>query len=135
LADALVQGGVQNASKIAPNRGRGYVIVLGEIPEDHNLSLLAEAVDSADTPHKAQTHPAVALELIADLDEDSAAKALTILGKIKGVDAEGSSADAKTGVISVKLAGGEKLTVDDVLARLKEGGIAARIVTGSEPAP
>jgi RNA polymerase sigma factor (sigma-70 family) len=71
----------------------------------------------------------VALKVVAALDQDSAEKALALLGKVKGVDGKGSTADVETGVISVKLAGGEKLTADDILSALAEGGIKAEIVT------
>jgi copper chaperone CopZ len=129
LTDALSKAGVKNASKVAANRGRGYVIVLGEIDGDLDLGELAASIDGADTPHKAQARPGVALELFAPLDDESAKAALTALAKIKGVAPKGSKADTNTGTLSVKLAAGQPATVESIIAGLKDAGIEAQVVT------
>ena len=132
LTEVLSQSGVKNASKVPANRGRGHVIVLGELDGDFDLSTLATAIGGAETPHKKQAPPGVALEVVASLNEKSAESALAALAEIKGVDAKASTADVETGVISIKLSGDEKLTVDDVLSALEKADIDAQIVT--EPA-
>ena len=71
ITDALAGSGVQNLSKIPPNKGRGYVIVSGEV-SDGELQKLADAVNKALTPHRAQVQPLVSLELVAKLDEQAA---------------------------------------------------------------
>ncbi|MGE0606243.1 MAG: hypothetical protein AB7O62_03880 [Pirellulales bacterium] len=134
LTDALADGGVENATKVPANRARGYVIVLGDIAKDFDLSKLAVAVNEADTPHKKQAKPGVALELFASLDETTAPKAVEALADIKGVDAKHSSANVETGAISIKLSGEEKVTVASLIGALKKGGIDAKVVTDA-PAP
>jgi hypothetical protein len=128
----LVQGGVKNPSKVAPNKARGYVIVLGEFGHDADLAPVAKAVLGARTPHRSQAPPGVALELAAKLDDTSAAAAKGALAGLKGVDAKRSTADPKRGIISVQLTGAANLTVKQVLSTLKNSGIDARIVAGSE---
>lgn len=134
LTEALAQGGVANATKIPANRGRGYVIVLGEIDPAFDLGALAKVVNAADTPHKKQAKPGVALELFASLDDESAEKVRTTLASVKGVDAKLSQVDAETGTISVRLAGSEKVTVAGVIGALKKSAIDAKIVTEGAPA-
>jgi hypothetical protein len=129
LAETLAAAGVRNASKVPANRGRGHVIVLGEIDGDLNLAVLAQSINGAETPHRKQAAPGLAVELFADLDEESAAKALAVLSKVKGVDAEGSTADVDTGALSIKLTGEEELSLDALVAALDKGGVQARIVT------
>ena len=133
LTEALTQGGVQDATKVPANRGRGYVIVLGEIASNFDLSGLAKAVNEADTPHKKQSKPGVALELFAALDEESSAKALTALADVPGVNGKQSSANAETGAISVKLSGQETVTVSGIIDALKKVGVQAKVVTEGEP--
>jgi hypothetical protein len=134
LTEALAKAGVRNASKVAANRGRGYVIVLGEIDGDLDLGDLAARIDGADTPHKAQSKPGVALELFAPLDDASAKTALATLAKVKGVAAKGSKADIGSGTLSVKLAAGQPATVDSIVAALKAAGIDTNVVTDAPAA-
>ena len=108
--------------------------MLGEYGHDADLAALAKAVSGARTPHREQAPPSVALELVAELDDRSAAAAKEAIGGLKGVDAKRSTADAKRGIISVRLTGDAKLTTNNVLATLKKAGIDARIVAGSETA-
>lgn len=117
---------MKKVSKIAPNKGEGPVRVTGEIAEDADLSEVAKAVNDANTPHKGESAPGLALVLFAELDEDSAEKALAALGDLVGVDGEGSATDAEKGEISVKLAGDDdKVTVGDILECLKGAGVEA----------
>jgi hypothetical protein len=129
LTDALKQGGLKQPSKIAPNRGRGYVIVLGELGHDADLSKVAATVNEALTPHRELAAPGVALELFARLDEKSAAAALKALDGVEGVDAKKSTADAKRGVIGVSLTGKGKVSVSSLVGQLKEAGIEATVKT------
>lgn len=128
LTEALAEAGVQEASKIPPNRGRGYVIVRGVLEEGADLGALAKVVNEADTPHKSQAAPGLALELFAKLEKKSAAAALKALEELHGVDAQASQADPRAGIISVKLSGDEKVTVADILDALKKAGVDARAV-------
>jgi hypothetical protein len=96
------------------------------LAEDADLGALGDAVNGAETGHKDKP-PGVALVLFADMDKESAKAALEALGKLEGVDAEGSKAIASKGEISVKLAGGKELKAGDILAALKEAGVEARI--------
>lgn len=129
LTDALEEGGLKNVSKISPNVGRGHVIVLGDLAHAADLSPLAKAVNGAATPHRDQAKPGVSLEVFAKLDEKSADKALAALVKVSGVDAKGSKADLERGALSVRLNGEGKLSVEGLLASLKQAGIDAKIVT------
>jgi len=113
---------VTKLSKIPPNKGRGYVIVSGQL-QDGNLSKLAEAVNKALTPHRDQVKPSVSLELFAKLDKESAAAAKKALEDIEGVDAKKSTANLKRGVLAVRLTGGKSLTVSTIVAALKQAGI------------
>ncbi len=128
LTDALVKGGLKKTSKIAPNRGRGYVIILAEFPYDADLGAVAKKVNQAITPHREQAPPGVSLELYAKLDKQSAKAALASLSKLKGVDGKRSAANVKRGVISVQLSGSAKISVNDVIASLKKANVDARIV-------
>jgi hypothetical protein len=125
LAAALVEGGLKEAPKIAPNKGEGPVRVEGEVAEDADLGATAKVVNDANTPHKGQSAPGLSLVLFAELDEDSAEKALKAVGEVKGIDAEGSAADVKKGEISVKISGEEKVTIADLLEALKDADIEA----------
>lgn len=127
LAETLATSGVEHASKIAPNKGKGAVTVSGDIAEDADLSAIADAILQTETPHKNQAPPALALELFAKLDKESAAKALEALGEVNGVDKEKSTTDVRKGTIDVQLAGGEKLTVANLIDALNEAGIKASI--------
>ena len=91
--------------------------------EKADLGKIAQAVNQAKTPHRSQAAPGLAVVLFADLDKDSAKAAVAALGKIKGVDGKGSQADPKKGELSVKIAGGEKVTVTNIVAALKNAGI------------
>jgi len=130
LTQALASGGVAGASKISPNAGRGYVIVLGKFDHDDNLSAVAKVVNAADTPHRTQAPPGVALEVFAKLDEASAKKSKEVLAKLPGVDSENSQSDVKRGVISVRLTGEDKVSVKQILAALAQADIEAKVVTG-----
>jgi hypothetical protein len=135
LADALVQGGVKVASRIAPNRGKGHVIVLAEIPADADLGALAKAVQNADTPHKDQVAPALALEVFTNArDQEAADKAREALKAVEGVDVEGSVVNVETGAMGVKLTGEAAVTVDAVVKALDEAGLAPEIRVGADQA-
>src|SRR5262245_9183926 len=103
------------------------VQVTATIAEDADLGALGDAVNEAPTPHKGEHAPGVALVLFADLNEESAKAALAALGTLEGVDAEGSAADAESGEISVKLAGGTELNVAAILAALQDAGVDAKV--------
>ena len=84
-------------------------------------------MNAAKTPHREKTPPGLALVLFAKLDKESSKAARKALRKVKGVDGKGTSANAKTGVISAKITGKEKVTVANIVAALKEAGIEARV--------
>ncbi len=134
ITDALAGSGVQNLSKIPPNKGRGYVIVSGDVP-DGELSKLADAVNKALTPHRAKVQPLVSLELIAKLDKQSAETAIKALTAVAGVDAENSTTDTDLGVLAVRLAGDKPVTVATITAALAKAGVAAKIATPPAAAP
>lgn len=127
MAGALVQGGVENASKLKPNGGKVAATVTGTISEGHNLAVTAKAVNGANTPHKSKAAPRMALVVFAELDAKSAEAATAALAKVAGVDAEGSNADATAGAIHVGIAGTDAVTVADILSALKGAGVAASI--------
>lgn len=131
LKEALEISGLKNASKISANAGQGYVIVYGDFAHSADLSKVATAVNGAQTPHKKISKPGVSLELFGKLNEETAAQALKSLEKIKGVDAEGSTANAKRGVISVRLKGGDAVSVADIIAALEKDGISAKVETNT----
>lgn len=129
LREALELSGLKQPSKISANNGQGYVIVYGDFGHAADLSKVALAINGADTPHKKLSKPGVSLELFAKLTEETGPKALKSLEKIKGVDATGSRVDAKRGVISVRLVGGQPVTIDGIIAALKQDGIEAKVET------
>jgi hypothetical protein len=86
---------------------------------------MAASVNKAETPHKKQAPPGLALEVVCKLDEKSSAKALETLAKIKGVDAKASTPRPSAGVIEVKLNGEAKVTVKDIVAALTAVGLPA----------
>jgi len=123
---------VEESSKIVPNKGEGPVTVTGILAKKADLAETVKAVNGAKTPHKSQSPPGLALVLFAELDNESADAATKVLGKVKGVDAKGSKADAKKGEISVRIAGKEKVTVADVLTALKDAGVNASLAKAKD---
>ncbi len=90
------------------------------------MAAIAKAVNAAKTPHKDKSAPGLALVVFAKgLDKETAQAARKALRGVKGVDGKGSRANAKTGAISAKITGKEKVTVANILAALKEAGIEA----------
>jgi len=110
--------------KLKPNKD-GPSAVIVEIAGDADLAKLAAAVNDCDRPHKKKVASGLALVLFAELNDDSAAAATKALGKVDGVDAAGSSADAKAGTVSAKLSGSAKLTVADIQKALDGAGVKA----------
>ncbi len=102
-------------------------MVTGTLAKNADLGAIAKVVNGTTTPHRAKSAPGLALVLFAKLDKKSAEASTKALGKVKGVDAKKSKADAKKGHISVKIAGKEKVTVANVLAALKDVGIKASL--------
>lgn len=131
LKEALEISGLKNSSKIAANAGQGYVIVYGDFAHSADLSKIATAVNGAQTPHKKISQPGVSLELFSKVSEETADKALKSLEKIKGIDAAGSTVDAKRGVLSIRLKGGDSVSVDDIIAALEKDGISAKVETST----
>lgn len=136
LRSSLVEGGAKNPSKVAPNRGKGHVIIVAEYAHDADLSPLAKAVVDAETPHRDQSKPGLAVELLAKLDDKTATAAKEVLAKLSGVDAKGSLVDTQRGALSVRLTGQGKVTTAGIIAELKKAGIEARVDAGPvQPAP
>jgi hypothetical protein len=129
LREALELSGLKKPSKISANGGEGYVIVYGDFAHASDLSKIAIAINGAQTPHKKISKPGVSLELFAKLTDESGAKALKALKKVKGVDAQGSQVDSTRGVIGVRLVGDQPVTVDGIIAALKQDGIEAKVET------
>ena len=130
LTETLKEAGLLNASRVAPNRN-GPVIVLGEIAPDADLGKLAATVNKAETPHRKQAPPGLALEVFAELDKadpKAGDKALQALEKVPGVDAKASKAVPSAGRLEIKLTGEKPVRVADVLAALKAAGVEARVV-------
>lgn len=127
MSAALVEGGVKEAGKINPNKGKGPVQIQALLLEDADLNAAAKTVSAAQTPHKSLAAPGLSLVLFADLNPESAKKARQALRKLEGVDAKGSRVNARKGQISAKLSGKakEKLTVSQVQAVLRDAGIDA----------
>lgn len=119
--------------KIAPNRGKGPVRVVGEVAKkDADLGKIAKRVNGASTPHKSLAPPGLAVVLFAKLNKDSAGKAVKALKKVKGVDANKSKADAQKGEISAKLSGTAKVTAAQLTEALKGAGIEASLTKAKE---
>lgn len=93
--------------------------------DDADLGSAADKVGGAETPHKGKAAPGLTLVLFAKFDKEAADKAVEALGKVKGVDAKGSSAKPDRGEIHVKFSGGDKVTAKDLLDALKEAGVTA----------
>jgi copper chaperone CopZ len=135
LTDVLKEAGAANASRIAPNRGKGFVIVLAELAADADLGALAKAVNEADTPHKAQDPPALALEVFTNArDEEAGQKARAALKSIDGVDAEASTVNLETGAVGARITGEAEVSVDAIVKALDEAGLEPEIRVAAEPA-
>ena len=89
LTNALQKENVAIAS-LRPNRGVGPVRTSAKIPAKADLGAIAKSINTANTPHKSQSPPGLAVVLSAKLDKESAEKAVEALGKVEGVDAKGS---------------------------------------------
>ncbi len=133
LTDALAGAGVKNLSKIPPNKGRGHVIVAGDVA-DGELGKLAAAVNQALTPHRDQVKPSVSLELFVKLDKALAAAAFKALAAVDGVDAKSSRADLQRGVLAVRLAGGKSVSVAGITSALRQAGLSASVATATAAA-
>jgi hypothetical protein len=127
LTDALAAAGVKNASRLPPNRN-GSVLVLGEISQGADLSSLAAAINKAETPHRKQAPPGLALEVFCKLDEKSSAAAREALAKVPGIDAKASMPKPSAGVLEVKLTGESKVTVEQIVAALNAAGLQASVL-------
>ncbi len=132
LAKAMENGGAAKVSKIAPTAGRGHVIVLAGYGHGTDLSPLAKAVNGAATPHRDRAAPGLAIEIFAELTDETAAAAKTALAKVQGIDAEGVKIDRNRGAIAVPLAGDAQVTAQGLVDALKAGGVEARIETGEK---
>lgn len=121
------EGGVLKSTKIAPNQGKRFSIVTCDLSPDANLSALAKLVNGADTPHRDEVKPGLMVELLADLGDKKPDTVQKMLGSVDGIDGANSRVFAKRGVIAVKLSGGPKLTLDDILTSLDKAGIKARL--------
>ena len=71
--------------------------------------------------------PGLSIVFFAKLDKDSAKKAEQAAGKVKGVDAKETKANAEKGEISVRIKGDEKVTTADLVKALKDAGIEAKL--------
>ena len=127
LTSALNDSGINKVGKLVPNKGKGPVRIIGELQATADLAKMARMVIEANTPHKSQSPPGLAVVLFAKLDKKSARQARQSLRKLKGVDAKQTSVNARKGEISARINGKEKVSVSTMLAALKDAGINASI--------
>ena len=125
LTAALTECKLQLAGKLEPNKdGPSQVIVTCE--GECDLAACAAKVAEAKTPHREQAKPGMCLVLFSKLDETSAKEAVTACRKIKGVEGAACKADAAKGEIHIKLAGGEKISAEQIVQALRDAGIQAQ---------
>ena len=127
LTSALNDSGINKVGKLIPNKGKGPVRITGELQATADLAKMARTVIEANTPHKAQSPPGLAVVFFAKPNTLSAGQARQAFRKLKGIDAKETSVNARKGEISARINGKEKVSVSRMLAALKDAGINASI--------
>ncbi len=112
--------------KIAPNKAAASRTV-AEGDKDVDLAAAAAKVADAQTPHRADKAPNLAVTLFAKMDKDKAKAAEEELGKVKGVDAKETKANAEKGEISVRFKGDKGPKAADLLDAAKKAGVEASL--------
>lgn len=94
-------------------------------PLNTDLAPIARAVTTAKTPHPTPRGLYLILGASLDPTQEKAAKAL--LAATPGVDARGSSVDAKGQRIRVQISGQRSICVSDLVAAFQEAGIVVKV--------
>ena len=129
LTATLTECKLKLAGDLAPNKdGPAQVVVTCE--GECDLGACASKVNEAKTPHRETRQPSLSVILFSKLDERSSQEALTACRKIKGVDGGGCKANAATGEIEVKIAGGQKVTPQQISQAFREAGIEVQLAKG-----
>jgi hypothetical protein len=119
---------IDDPEKLNPTMSATPARTVAEGDKDVDLGKVADKVNKAETPHRDKGHPpALSVVLFAKLDKDSAKKAEEAAGKIKGIDAKETKANAEKGEVSVRIKGSDKVTTDDLIKALKDVGIEAKL--------
>jgi hypothetical protein len=104
--------------------------LVAEVDAKADLGACGEAIMKAQTPHHEKVAPELDLVMFAELDKASAEKTMEALAKIKGIDAKHSTADVKTGEISIRLTtGGDKVTAEHLHKTLHDAGVVSSFTT------
>lgn len=126
LGTELEGAGLKLEGKLLPSKASPSRIV-ATAAEDLDLGGVAAKLAKVAKPHK-DVPGALSVVLFAKFDKASGKKAEEALAKVAGVDKKGIVLDEKKGEISVKLAGGEKVTAMSLVDALKkDAGLAAEL--------
>ena len=127
LTSALNDSGIKKVGKLSPNKGKGPVRITGELLATADLAEIARTVIEANTPHRSQSRPGLAVVFYAQPNKLSEGQAQQAFRNLKGVDAKETSVNVKKGEISARINGKEKVSVSMMLVALKDAGINASI--------
>ena len=127
LTSALNDSGIKKVGKLIPNKGKGPVRITGELLATADLAKIAWTVIEANTPHKSQSPPGLAVVFFAKPNTLSEGQAQQAFRNLKGIDAKDTNVNVTKGEISARINGKEKVSVSTMLAALKDAGITASI--------
>jgi hypothetical protein len=123
LDKSFADNGVKAKVKEGKKSGKS-LRVMAAVDTTTDLSPLAKAVNSAVPAKASQTPASLDLVFYASLTKESAAKAMEGLEKLKGVDAKGSSLDAKRGMVTVRINGSDHVTAEEIGKAVTGAGLA-----------
>jgi hypothetical protein len=98
------------------------------INRNMDLGAVGEAVMKTNTQDKAKYPPSLDLVLYGKFDKDSAKKATEALAKVKGVDAQNSSANISAGELNIRLNGRAKVSANQLYRAHHDAGIQTQFV-------
>jgi hypothetical protein len=119
---SLAANGLQ-ARLQANKKGGKPLKVVAAVDSNTDLSPWSKAIASAIPTKRGQSAPALDLLVYATITKENSSQVTSELAKVKGVDAKNSSADAKHGVVHVRISGTDKVTAADVTKALEAAGI------------
>ena len=120
LSSTLREHGIQ--ASVGQSQNKPSMVEVSINPKE-NLGALGKAISETNTPGKASQPPSLDLVLYGNFDSVNANKAITELGKIKGVDARSSLASEANGQLWVRINGSANVSAHDIHHALQQAGV------------
>ena len=123
IKNALVEAGIKAKFHEAQSKDKSTYFSASFDRRD-DLEQIVAVLKAAAPDSYGQAGPTFDLIVYASMDQDSNAKMMEQLGKVKGIDATHSSIDIPAGELHVRLTGDEFVTADDILRAVSKGGLS-----------